>query len=79
MQHLAFRYSEAGKRQKSLQLMEQVVEGYKKILGEEHPLTLRSIHNIAINFSEVGERRKALQLIKRVVETRGKNNRRGAS
>ena len=41
---IALVYSEAGERQKALQLTEQVVEVYKRTMGEEHPDTLGSIH-----------------------------------
>jgi len=63
-------YSEVGRRQEALQLTEQVVEARKRTLGEEHPDTLRSMHNLAISYSEAGRRQEALQLMERVVETR---------
>ena len=61
-------YSEAGRRPDTLQLTERVVEAYKRTLGEEHPDTLRSMHNLANRYSEVGRRPEALQLTERVVE-----------
>ncbi|KAK3170216.1 hypothetical protein OEA41_009602 [Lepraria neglecta] len=61
-------YSEAGRRQEALQLTEQVVEANKRTLGEEHPDTLGSIHNLAIRYSEAGRRQEALRLTEQVVE-----------
>ncbi len=61
-------YSEVGRVQEALQLTERVVEVRKRTLGEEHPDTLGSIHNLAISYSEAGERQKALQLMEQVVE-----------
>ncbi len=66
----ALAYSEVGRRQEALQLMEQVVEANKRTLGEEHPDTLGSMHNLAIRYSEVGRRQEALQLTEQVVEAR---------
>jgi hypothetical protein len=48
MYNLANRYSEAGRRQEALQLLERVVAAQKRTLGEEHPDTLYSINNLAI-------------------------------
>ncbi len=61
-------YSEVGRVREALQLTERVVEVYKMTLGEEHPDTLSSIHNLAIMYSEAGERQKALRLTEQVVE-----------
>ena len=67
---IALVYSEAGRVQEALQLEEQVVEIRKRTLGEEHPDTLGSIHNLALRYSEAGKRHKALQLTERVVEVK---------
>ena len=67
---IAFVYGETGRVREALRLMERVAEVYKRILGEEHPKTLWSIHDLAISYSEAGERQKALQLTERVVEVR---------
>lgn len=37
-------------------------------LGEDHPDTLRLIHNLAIYYSQAGRRAEALQLAEQVVE-----------
>ena len=71
--NFALMYSEAGRFLEALQLTEQVVEVRKRTLGEEHPITLRSMHNLAIDYSEAdyseaGKRQKALQLAEQVVE-----------
>jgi tetratricopeptide (TPR) repeat protein len=65
---LALTYGENGRRQEALQLLEIVVETNKRTLGEEHPNTLRSIHDLAISYGELGRRQEALQLLETVVE-----------
>jgi hypothetical protein len=55
MHALALRYSDARRRQEALQLIETVVASHKMTLGEEHPDTLASMHNLAI-LNETRER-----------------------
>jgi hypothetical protein len=50
-----------------LELAEKVVTARKRTLGEEHPDTLRSMHNLAIRYSKVGRRQEALELMEKVV------------
>ena len=66
----ALAYREAGRRQEALQLSEQVVEVRKRILGNDHPNTLSSMHNLAKRYSEIGRRQEALQLSEQVLEAR---------
>ena len=47
-------YSEAGRRQKALELTERVVEARRRTLGEEHLETLRSMHTLTSRYSEAG-------------------------
>jgi tetratricopeptide (TPR) repeat protein len=63
----ALTYGEVGRQQEALQLTETVVEARKRTLGEGHPGTLWSMHNLANKFSEVGRRQEALQLTEAVV------------
>jgi hypothetical protein len=44
--NFALVYSEVGRQQEALQLAEQVVEAYKRTLGEEHPNTVASIYTL---------------------------------
>jgi hypothetical protein len=46
MHALAISYSEVGRRQEALQLLETVVAAHKRTLGEEHPDTLHSVQNL---------------------------------
>ena len=62
----ALAYSEAGRLQEALQLIEQVVEANKKALGDEHSETLDSMYKLAVRYSEVGRRQEALQLSEKV-------------
>ena len=63
-------YQENGRWQEALQLTETVMAACKRTLGEEHPDTLLSMHNLANRYSEVGQRQKALQLTETVVTAR---------
>jgi predicted nuclease of restriction endonuclease-like RecB superfamily len=54
--------------QDALQLTEQVIKFYKSKLGEDHPDTLTSMHNLALGYSEAGRQAEALQLTEQVVE-----------
>ncbi|KIM95717.1 hypothetical protein OIDMADRAFT_133514, partial [Oidiodendron maius Zn] len=56
--------------QEALQLIETVVVARKWTLGEEHPDTLRSMHNLANRYSNAGRRQEALQLLETAVVTR---------
>ena len=60
-------YSENGRIQKALELSEQVVAVRKRTLGDEHPLTLTSMHNLSISYSDVGRIQEALELSEQVV------------
>jgi hypothetical protein len=46
MNSLAINYSEVGRRQEALQLLETVVAARKRTMGEEHPDTLGSMQNL---------------------------------
>jgi hypothetical protein len=54
----------------ALELTEQVVQLRKTKLGEAHPDTLTSMHNLAVDYSEAGRRSEALQLAEHVVQLR---------
>jgi hypothetical protein len=47
-----------------------VVAAHKRTLGEEHPDTLLSMHNLANRYSDAGRRQEALQLTETVVAAR---------
>jgi hypothetical protein len=47
-----------------------VVAAHKRMLGEEHPDTLNSMHALAYRYGEVGRRQEALQLAEMVVAAR---------
>ncbi|KAL8921610.1 MAG: hypothetical protein Q9172_003935 [Xanthocarpia lactea] len=65
--NFALVYSEAGRCLEELQLRERVVELRKRTLGEEHPKTLDSMHDLAISYGKAGRRQEVLELIERVV------------
>jgi len=50
--------------------LEKVVVVNKRTLGEEHPDTLGSMHNLANCYREVGRRQEALELLEKVVVAR---------
>ncbi|KAI1615467.1 hypothetical protein EDD37DRAFT_498255 [Exophiala viscosa] len=65
---LALVLAENGWTKDALPLTEEVVELHKSKLGEDHPETLMSMHNLAIWYSEAGRRAEALQLTEEVLE-----------
>ena len=67
-----FRYvmSENGSWEHAEQLGIQVTDMRKKVLGEEHPSTLKSIENLAITYIDMGNSNKAEQLIVKVLDMR---------
>ncbi|KAL9024099.1 MAG: hypothetical protein Q9196_006760 [Gyalolechia fulgens] len=67
---LSLVYHEVGRYQEALQLIERTVEAEKKTLGDEHPDTLSSIHNLVTVYTQVGRREEALPLSERLVEIR---------
>ncbi|KAL8719057.1 MAG: hypothetical protein Q9225_003891 [Loekoesia sp. 1 TL-2023] len=66
--NFALAYSEVGRPKEALQLMEPVVDVYKRTLGEEHPETLNSINSLASYYSNIGRYQEALQLIEPVID-----------
>ncbi|KAJ7765163.1 P-loop containing nucleoside triphosphate hydrolase protein [Mycena metata] len=57
------RYKQAGK------LREEVLEEQKQVLGDHHPDTLLTMHNLANSYSDLGEHQKAKELQGIVLET----------
>ena len=55
MYDLAIRYSDVGREDEALKLVEEVVK--KSKLREDHPFALRSIHSLANRYREVGRRK----------------------
>ena len=69
---LALILGENGWTRDSVRVTEAVVKLQKNKLGEDHPDTLRSMHNLAIRYSEAGRREEALELSEAVVKLRKK-------
>ncbi|KAJ7700635.1 hypothetical protein B0H16DRAFT_1902900 [Mycena metata] len=57
------RYKQAGK------LREEVLEEQKQVLGDHHPDTLLTMHNLANSYSDLGEHQQAKELQGIVLET----------
>ena len=49
-------------------LYKQTLELRKRVLGDEHPDTLRSMNNLARFYSKLGQHQEAMQLDKQTVE-----------
>ena len=56
MHSLALSFEGMGEVQKALELRKQVLEVRKRILGEEHPDTLKAMFNLAISYSDANEK-----------------------
>lgn len=63
----SFILRENGWTQSALQLMEEVVNLEKVKLGEDHPGTLSSMHNLVLIYSEAGQLSEALELMEEVL------------
>ncbi|MCJ1255882.1 Kinesin light chain 3 [Lignoscripta atroalba] len=61
-------YSESGQTQEAVKLSEQVLKVRKRILGDEHPDTLKSMNNLACSYSDLGQRQEALKLSEQVLK-----------
>jgi tetratricopeptide (TPR) repeat protein len=55
-------YSSKGEYDRALQLFEECLEKRKRILGEDHPDTLKSLNDLADFFESQGQYDRALQL-----------------
>ncbi|KAF7118673.1 hypothetical protein CNMCM5793_008211 [Aspergillus hiratsukae] len=65
-------YSVLGQYQKSEQKALQALELQEKLLGKEHPQTLRSMNDIAVDLSLQGKHKKAEAMFRQTVELRRK-------
>lgn len=72
MNSLTIAYRRIGKYEKALELRKKVCEKRRKILGENHPDTLKSLSNLAISYNDIGNYAKALELSKEVYERQKK-------
>ena len=63
----AVAYREAGRLQKTLQLLKTVLAARKEVLGETHFQTVKSMQYVALTHSQLGQQHEALQLLERVV------------
>ncbi|MCA9288769.1 MAG: serine/threonine protein kinase [Phycisphaerales bacterium] len=59
-----------GRLAEARQLGEEVVEGYRRVLGPEHPDTLTAANNLAIQRSTMGDNQAAEALFREVLEAR---------
>lgn len=62
--NLAIIYGEVGRQHEALQLTKQVVEVSRRTLGEEHPKTSDSIHNLGVLYSKAGRHQEALEQVR---------------
>lgn len=65
-------YRAMGRWQEAMQLTKQAVDANKEVLGDMHPSTLTSMHDLGINYSKAVRPQEALQLHENVVEARTK-------
>jgi tetratricopeptide (TPR) repeat protein len=60
--NLAVSYDQASRREEALKMREDVLPLYRKVLGSEHPDTLRAMRNLALSYDEAGRLEKALKM-----------------
>ena len=70
MANLASTYSNQGRWKEAEELEVQVMETFKRVLGEEHPDTLTSMANLALTVWNQGRWKEAEELGVQVMETR---------
>ena len=51
-------------------MQEKVLEARRRILGEEHPDTLRTMHNLASSYQSLGRTKEAAEMQEKVLEVR---------
>ncbi|KAL9113982.1 MAG: hypothetical protein Q9187_007548 [Circinaria calcarea] len=63
-------FKENGRLLNAIELSEKILEAERRILGDEHPVTLTSINNLASSYSELGRWQEAMELKEKVLEAR---------
>ena len=62
MRSLAISYSDLGRHDEALALMEEVLVFRKRVLPDDHPDIARSMGSLAISYSHLGRHDEALAL-----------------
>jgi hypothetical protein len=70
MNNLAFILWEQGHDTRAAELEEEVLEIRKRVLGQEHPQTLTSMHNLAFTLLKQGFHTRAKDLLTRAYDGR---------
>ncbi len=55
MQSLSIRYSTLGDYKKALEISLQVYGSRKKLLGDNHPDTMTTLHKLGLIYSKIGD------------------------
>ncbi|MBR1645701.1 MAG: tetratricopeptide repeat protein, partial [Selenomonadaceae bacterium] len=63
-----------GTYEKALELFEQVLPLYKKVLGDEHPKTITAMNNLANSLYYLGRYDESLELREQVLSLSKKNS-----
>ena len=58
---LASCYGEVGRNEDSIELLEEILEQQKELLGEDHPSCLETANNLAVGYSKSGNREQAAE------------------
>jgi hypothetical protein len=70
MSNLASVYSNQGRWKEAEELQMQVMQTRKRVLGDEHPDTLLSMHNLAFTLQSQARRQEALALMETCFQSR---------
>ena len=70
MEYLAFEYQELGQWEQAAELVEQIVELRKRVLGHDDPDTLFSMHCLGVAYYKLGRLEEAMVLEAQTVELR---------
>ncbi|KAF6803649.1 kinesin light chain [Colletotrichum plurivorum] len=71
MANLAATYWNQGRWKEAEELFVRVMETRKRVLGEEHPSTLTSMHNLAFTWKDQERWEDAIQLLQNCVRLSG--------
>ena len=68
MNNLAVELGELGRKKEAYEMIKKAFELCQKVLGENHPDTLHSMHNLAVELSGFGRKKEAYETIKKAFE-----------
>ena len=66
----AYASRDTGRQEAALKMQELLLELRRKVLGPEHPDTLRVMHDLAQSYDDAGRQEEALKMQEQLLELR---------